>query len=105
VKFAKKYEFRIFAAKQAIQKIQTEMELLLKNKSNEDHPWIEHIKKHKNLPELNRQAVVSVIERIGIYSGKRVQIYFRYQEELEAKLNILKDLYSDMRGDNNGSEE
>jgi len=105
VKFAKQYESRITAAKQAIRKLKTEIELLLMNKSNEDHPWIEHIKKHKNLPELNRQAVVSIIERIVVNSGKRIQIYFRYQEELEAKVNILKALNSDIRGDDNGSNQ
>jgi len=105
VKFAKQYESRITAAKQAKRKIQVEMELLLKNKPYEDHPWIEHIKKHKNLSELNRQAVVSVIERIVVYTGKRIQIYFRYQDELEAKVNILKDLHSDMRGDDDGADE
>jgi len=45
--------------------------------------WIETFKKNRNITELSRKVIVSLIEWIYIYSGSRVEIRFRYQYEYE----------------------
>jgi len=95
--FTKNYTLRIKDLKQAVTNLRKEAELLINSDSRED-TWIEHIRQYKNLPKLNRQAVVSLIERIEIFTGKRVEIKFRYQDELEIKKNIIINLIKDMRG-------
>jgi len=104
INFTKNYTLRIKDLKQAVSNLRKEAELLLDSDSRKD-PWIEHIKQYKNLPELNRQAVVSLIERIEVFTGKRIEIKFRYQDKLQIMENVLKNLPEDERGVDNGGKE
>lgn len=104
INFTKNFTLRINDLKQTVVKLRKEAELLINSDSRED-PWIEHIKQYKNLPELNRQAVVSLIERIEVFTGKRIEIKFRYQDKLEIMENVLKNLPVDKRGVANAKNE
>lgn len=45
--------------------------------------WMEAFKKNRNITELSRKVIVSLIEWINVYPGSRVEIRFRYQYEYE----------------------
>jgi len=57
--------------------------------SSENRAWIELFRRHQNITELDRNAVVSMIERIMLYKDHRVEIVFRWQEEYQWLSNIL----------------
>lgn len=48
--------------------------------------WVEAFKKNRNIIELSRKLVVSLIEWIHVYTGNRVEIRFRYKYEYERAL-------------------
>ncbi|WP_369283660.1 recombinase family protein [Oscillibacter sp. GMB15532] len=48
--------------------------------------WVEAFKKNRNITELSRKVMVSLIEWIHVYPGSRVEIRFRYQYEYERAL-------------------
>lgn len=72
-------------AEQAAQRLQQDMALILAGKGA-NSLWIEAFKKNRNITELSRKVIVSLIEWINIYSGSRVEIRFRYQYEYERAL-------------------
>ena len=45
--------------------------------------WIEHFKKFSNITELDRNAVIQLIQSIKIFEKKQIEITFRYQSEYE----------------------
>ena len=47
---------------------------------------MEAFKKNRNIKELSRKVIVSLVEWINIYPGSRVEIRFRYQNEYERAL-------------------
>lgn len=69
-------------AEQAAERLQQDMALILAGKGA-NNLWIETFKKNRNITELSRKVIVSLIEWIYIYSGSRVEIRFRYQYEYE----------------------
>lgn len=72
-------------AEQAAGRLQQDMALVLAGKGA-NSLWIETFKKNRNITELSRKVIVSLIEWINIYSGSRVEIRFRYQYEYERAL-------------------
>ena len=74
-------------AEQAAERLQQDMALILAGKGA-NSLWIEAFKKNRNITELSRKVIVSLIEWINIYSGSRVEIRFRYQYEYERALLI-----------------
>lgn len=72
-------------AEQAAGRLQQDMALILAGKGA-NSLWIETFKKNRNITELSRKVIVSLIEWINIYSGSRVEIRFRYQYEYERAL-------------------
>ena len=51
--------------------------------------WMEQIRKHKNITELDRAAVVTMVERILIFREHRVEIVFRWENEYRAQLELV----------------
>ena len=52
--------------------------------------WIEQFKKYRHLTELDRECIVHLIEKILIYDGKRIEVCFRYRDELENALQYIE---------------
>lgn len=73
-------ELRSEAERQA-EGLQEEMVRALES-SVDGNGWMEQFKKYRNITELDRTAVVSLIDRIFIYRDKRVDIIFNCQDEL-----------------------
>lgn len=54
----------------------------------ESRVWIDRFRKYRNITELDRCAVVTLIERVLIYREHRVEIVFRWQNEYRAMLEL-----------------
>ncbi|NCB53236.1 MAG: DUF4368 domain-containing protein, partial [Clostridia bacterium] len=61
----------------------------LREKGGSGKAWIEHFRKYENLTELDRSAVVSLVDRILVHEDKYVEIRYRWQDEFEWQLDIL----------------
>ncbi|MPM64381.1 hypothetical protein SDC9_111267 [bioreactor metagenome] len=72
-------------AEKAAERLKQDITLVLAGKGA-NSVWIEAFKKNRNITELSRKVVVSLIEWVNIYSGSRVEIRFRYQYEYERAL-------------------
>lgn len=46
--------------------------------------------KYQNITELDRECIVHLIENILIYDGKRIEVNFRYRDELETTLQYIE---------------
>lgn len=53
----------------------------IKNKDCSDNAWMKKFKQYENLTELDRCAVVELIDRIAIGADRYVDIKFRWQDE------------------------
>ena len=61
----------------------------LREKGGSGKAWMEQFRKYENLTELDRSAVVSLVDRIFIHEDKCVEIRYRWQDEFEWQLDIL----------------
>ena len=52
--------------------------------------WMNDFREHQNITMLDRETVVTLIERIFIYDDKRVEITFRWHDEFEWQSDILR---------------
>ncbi len=72
-------------AEEAAKRLQQEFTQVLAGKG-ENNLWMDAFKKHRNITELTRKVIVSLIQWIHVYAGCRVEIRFRYQYEYEKDL-------------------
>ncbi len=74
------YRQKCRETKEATQKLQQERSLLLAD-NGKDSDWVETFRQHQAFTKLSRKAAVSLLERIEVHSGGRVEIYLRYRDE------------------------
>ena len=55
----------------------------------DNNDWIEQFRKHENLTEMDRTAVVTLIEHILIYREHRVEIVFRWANEFHLQMDMV----------------
>ena len=72
-----------------IGKLKDERSQAMENSSG-NIEWIEQFKKYRHLTELDRECIVHLIEKILIYDGKRIEVCFRYKDELENALQYIE---------------
>ncbi len=77
-------------AEKAAERLQQDITMILAGKGA-NSVWIEAFKKHRNITELSRKVIVSLIEWINVYPGSRVEIRFRYQYEYERALLFARN--------------
>jgi len=80
VKFGKYYKDRITQLTAAVEKLREDAGLLM-SKDSPYMQWLQHITGFENVSKLNRYIVVVLIERIEVFSGKRILIKLRYQDK------------------------
>jgi len=51
-------------------------------------PWVENLKKQRNITTLTRSIVVSTIESVVVHEDKMIEIHFQYEDELKELLEI-----------------
>ncbi len=51
--------------------------------------WMEQFRKHKNIDALDRAIIVSLIERVLILRGRRVEIVYRWHNEFHWQMDLI----------------
>ena len=97
IQFGKDYDERITELEQAITKLQGEIELLLGDDSSACE-WLNSFTSHKGVESLTRQLTANLIERVEVFTGKRVSISFRYSDKMESTREILGNLLQSQGG-------
>lgn len=87
----KKYTDMINTAESAVAKLQEERRTVLEEKTM-DKTWIGQFAKFKNITELSREVVVTLIDRINIFEDKRIEIIFNFHDEFELLMSIFKEV-------------
>ena len=82
----KTYSRRRSEAEAQAEAIQEEMGRELEQ---EDRGWMEQFRKHRNITELERSIIVTLVERILIFRGHRVEIVYRWHNEFRSQMDLL----------------
>ncbi len=93
--FKKTYSEKIAEAEKAIRHLEQEREDAVSRNASEQS-WTEVFLKYRNLTEIDRKAVVDLIEEICIYDDKRIVVKFRYMPDFEKTLKMVSAFPSDM---------
>ena len=78
----KRYAERAEQAQEAIDRLRAEMEQASNNASNRLR-WTQHFKQFSTMTQLDRRAVIAMIQAIRITGKKSVEITYRYHSEYE----------------------
>ena len=94
--FKKAYADKIADAEKAVRHLEGEREDAVSRNASEQS-WTEVFLKHKNLTEIDRKAVVDMIDEVRVYEDRRIVVKFRYMPEFERFLDMAGTLPSDMK--------
>ena len=78
------------AAESAIEQLKHELEDV-RNNTSERLKWMEHFKRFEDLQEIDRKAVVQLVQSIKINSKTEIEVDFRYKNEYEQALILLAE--------------
>lgn len=92
--FKKTYADRIAEAEKAIRRLEQERDDTVSRNASEQ-TWAEVFLKYRNLTEIDRKAVVDMVDEIRICEDKRIVVKFRYMAEFEKTLNMVGMLPSE----------
>lgn len=82
---------------QTAERTKTELEEKKKTLLSRDRtrrPWIDTFKEYQNITELDRKTIVSIVECIVIFDTERIEIHFRYEDEIEQMLMMAASITS-----------
>lgn len=85
----KTYSRRRAEAEEQAEAIQEEMSREKMNLS-EGRGWMGQFRKHQNIEALDRNVIVSLIERILIFRDRRIEIVYRWYDEFQWQMDLLK---------------
>ena len=91
VEFNALYAAKLNDARQAALQLKNDIDIIA-NGENENGRWIDEFKAHRNITELSRYAVVSLIKRISIHEDGTVHITFMYDDKFQSTVKILSQL-------------
>ena len=84
-----RFSNKIRAAKNAKAEIeQRKNKLLQRGMSNQT--WIEDFKKYRNIQNLDRKTVITLIDRIIVFNKDRIEIRFKYMDEMQMLLEAAQ---------------
>lgn len=106
--FKKSYEEKIRSAEMAIETMEKERKDAVEH-NRENCSWMEIFKKYKNITEIDRRAVVELLDKVVVYEDKRIEVFFRYGDEYEKAARYLEGyaeyLNDNLKGDSDGKEK
>ena len=82
------YHADISRLKEAASKLREEMDAV-KGSSHDRLRWIQHFKRFSGMEEIDRRAVIALIQSIRVLEKDDLQITFRYQMEYQAVVERL----------------
>ena len=91
VEFNSLYTTRLNNARQAATKLKQDIDIIARGE-NDNQKWIDEFKAHRNITELTRHVVVTLIKKIGIHEDGTVDVTFMYSDKFNATAQILSGL-------------
>lgn len=80
------YSNRIQNCELAIEKCKNEITML---SDNSRFDWMEEFKNHRNITKLDREIVITLIDKIFVYEDGRIEIKYNYGDEYAAMLDYI----------------
>ena len=68
------------------------------SKKKTDLAWMDSFKENRNVTELTRELVVTLIDRIEVSADKNIEITFRFKDEFKQLKECVDKLKEDMAG-------
>lgn len=82
---------KINSAKTAQEELIVKREKLL-SRENNSRPWMETFREYRNVSELDRKLIASLIASIVVYDTDTVEIHFHYEDEIQEMLEMASSL-------------
>ena len=82
---------KINSAKTAQEELIAKREKLL-SRENTSRPWMETFREYRNVSELDRKMIASLIASIVVYDTDTVEIHFHYEDEIQEMLEMASSL-------------
>lgn len=82
---------KINFAKTAQEELIAKREKLL-TRENNSRPWMETFREYRNVSELDRKLIASLIASIVVYDTDTVEIHFHYEDEIQEMLEMASSL-------------
>ena len=82
---------KINSAKTAQEELIAKREKLL-SRENNNRPWMETFREYRNVSELDRKMIASLITSIVVYDTDTVEIHFHYEDEIQEMLEMASSL-------------
>ena len=92
------YSQKIADAEMAVCKLRHEIEIFMNGNSSQEH-WISEFKEYRNITELSRKVVVSLIEKIIVTDNGTIDISFMYKDEFKRVADVTARLSSETWGE------
>jgi len=52
--------------------------------------WLDNFKIYQNITSINRTVIITMVDKIVIYEDKKVEIYFKYQDEYQTLCRVIE---------------
>jgi DNA invertase Pin-like site-specific DNA recombinase len=88
---------KIKAARQAIEGVEQKKKQLDIG-SIYEQSWIEKFKQYQNITSLDRKQMIELIDHVVVYSKDRIEIRFRYMDEMESLFDFAEEQKEMMKG-------
>lgn len=92
-----KYSDKIEETMEILKRIEEEKDLAFSKKKT-DLAWMDSFKENRNVTELTRELVVTLIDRIEVSADKSIEITFRFKDEFKQLKECVDKLKEDMAG-------
>jgi hypothetical protein len=91
VEFNALYTEKLNDARKAALQLKSDIDIIVGGE-NENQRWIDELKAYRNITELSRNVVVSLIKKIAIHEDGTVDITFMYADKFHSTVQILSEI-------------
>lgn len=91
IQFSRIYSDRAMAAEQAVEKLKQEVETIF-CKGLVSNEWVRKFAHDRDIEELDRSTVLSLVDKIVVHEGCRIEIIFKYEDEYRTACRIVESL-------------
>lgn len=88
--FSRRFSQKIDEVRHSIKELEDKRERILCGERR-SRSWVEELKKYGNITTLSREVLVTLVRRIVIYSKERIEIEFRYQDEMQQLIESTQE--------------